>query len=350
MNKIVSSLLIFFIGIGLCNQVQAQPKVTVEVLTSGTKTSLRGLSVINDNIVWVSGSKGMVGRSLNAGKTWKWMTVSGYEKTEFRDIEAFDANTAVIMGIGDPAYILKTTDGGDTWKVVYENTTKGMFLDAMDFSDGLHGIVIGDPIDGKPFIARTSNAGTTWTELNADAFKLAVDSGEAFFAASGTNVKLFANNDFFIVSGGTRSRLLTNNGTTSLPLMQGKESTGANSIDIFDEGIPDKPGKRMVIVGGDFMADSIREGTCIYTNNGGKTWKKPKQPPHGYRSAVEYLDKTKLVACGINGVDLSLDGGHTWTWISKEGFNSVRIARIGTSVFFAGNNGKVGRLVIANRQ
>lgn len=152
----------------------------MEILTSGTKTSLRGLSVVNDNVVWVSGSRGMVGRSLNGGKNWKWVTVNGYEKTEFRDIEAFDANTALIMAIGEPGYILKTTDGGDTWKVVYENTTKGMFMDAMDFSDNQHGIVIGDPINGKPFIARTDNTGNTWTEINADAFNLAVDSGEAF--------------------------------------------------------------------------------------------------------------------------------------------------------------------------
>ena len=106
---------------------------SVEVLTSGTKTSLRGLSVVNDNVVWVSGSNGMVGKSSNGGKNWKWMTVKGFEKKQFRDIEAFDANTAIIMGIAEPAYILKTTDGGETWKVVFENKTKGMFLDAMDF-------------------------------------------------------------------------------------------------------------------------------------------------------------------------------------------------------------------------
>ena len=72
---------------------------TVELLTSGTKTSIRGLSVVNDNVVWVSGSNGMVGRSNSGGKNWSWFTVKGFEKTEFRDIEAFDASTAIIMGV-----------------------------------------------------------------------------------------------------------------------------------------------------------------------------------------------------------------------------------------------------------
>src|SRR6188474_3611274 len=108
----------------LFSQRKALPKV--EILNTGVKASIRGLSVVNNNVVWVSGSNGMVGKSLNGGKNWKWMTVKGFEKNEFRDIEAFDANTAIIVAIPDPenihpANILKTTDGGDTWKIVYEN-------------------------------------------------------------------------------------------------------------------------------------------------------------------------------------------------------------------------------------
>lgn len=325
----------------LTMQSQAQ-NVHVEVLTSGTRTSLRGLSVVNDNVIWVSGSGGMVGKSSTGGKSWKWMTVKGFEKAEFRDIEAFDANTAVIMAIAEPAYILKTTDGGDTWRVVYENKNKGMFLDAMDFSSSKDGIVIGDPIDGKPFIATTDDSGNTWTEKQTIA---TVDSGEAFFAASGTNIRLFDHGKYFMVSGGKRSRLITNEGATVLPIVQGKETTGANSIDIFDNGIAEKPGNHMIVVGGDFNADSASKNICFVSHNGGKTWQEPKVPPHGYRSCVEYLSKKDLIACGLNGVDFSNDGGRNWKWISKEGFHVCRIAKIGSAVFLAGGNGKIAKLV-----
>jgi photosystem II stability/assembly factor-like uncharacterized protein len=67
------------------------------------------------------------------------MTVKGYEQTDFRDIEAFDERTAVIMGIASPAYILRTVDGGDSWNIVYENKGKSMFLDAMEFWDDRNG-------------------------------------------------------------------------------------------------------------------------------------------------------------------------------------------------------------------
>ncbi|MCY7309613.1 MAG: oxidoreductase [Chitinophagaceae bacterium] len=317
-------------------------KPTVEVLTTGNKTSLRGLSVVNDNVIWVSGSAGIVGKSSNGGKNWKWMTVKGFEKTEFRDIEAFDGSTAIIMAIAEPAYILKTTDGGENWKVVYENKTKGMFLDAMDFFNGEHGIVVGDPINSKIFLAATADGGETWKEIEEK--RPVADSGEAFFAASGSNIRLFGSEKTFLVSGGTKSRLFTSSGVIDLPILQGKETTGANSIDVYHT-INMKATKQMVVVGGDFNADSSTEKNCFITTNGGKTWKAPKEPPHGYRSCVEYLSKDDLLSCGLNGVDYSFNGGKNWQWISKEGFHVCRIAKTGTAIFLAGNNGKIGKVV-----
>jgi photosystem II stability/assembly factor-like uncharacterized protein len=333
------SILLFIV---LNTQVVPAQKPNVEVLTSGTKTSLRGLSVVNDNVLWVSGSNGTVGKSSNAGKNWKWMTIKGFEKTDFRDIEAFDANTAIIMAVDAPAYILKTIDGGETWKTVYENKTKGMFLDAMDFLGPDFGMVVGDPINGKVFIATTTNGGDSWKEMPVDKRPLA-DSGEAFFAASGSNLRLFEN-DYFLASGGTSSHLFDNGSKIKLHIIQVKETTGANAIDVHEK-LNGKKSDNMIVVGGDFNADSSREKNCFYTRNGGKTWKAPAEPPHGYRSCVEFVSKDDLIACGLNGVDYSFNGGRTWQWISKEGFHVCKIAKIGEAIFFAGGNGKVGRIV-----
>lgn len=333
-------LLIAFLNLFILPMVANGQAPAIEILTKGTKTSLRGLSVVNNNIIWVSGSNGSVGKSVNGGKSWNWFTVNGFEKTEFRDIEGFNGNVALIMAVGEPAYILKTTDGGQSWKVVYENKTKGMFLDAMDFAGNQKGMVIGDPINGKVFMATTDDTGNTWQEITAN--PPAADSGEAFFAASGTNIRFFDKKKYYLVSGGTRSRLFTATDTAALPLVQGLESTGANSIDIYDAS-----GDRMIVVGGDFAKDSSSEGNCAYSTNGGRTWKIPDTPPHGYRSCVEYLSKKDLLACGINGVDYSPNGGRTWEWISKEGFNVCRIAKVGTAVYLAGNNGKVAKLTWA---
>jgi photosystem II stability/assembly factor-like uncharacterized protein len=349
-KEVLFFLLIFLAGSSnnIFSQRKTLPKV--EILNTGANTSIRGLSVVNNNVVWVSGSNGMVGKSLNAGKNWKWMTVKGFEKNEFRDIEAFDANTAIIMAIPDrenihPANILKTTDGGDSWKVVYENNSKGMFLDAMDFRDPKNGMVIGDPVDGRFFMAKTIDAGNSWKELSMEE-RFVADSGEAFFASSGTNIRMLYNRSVIIASGGKNSRMFYDKRIVDVPMTKGKESAGTNSVAVYDN-YKKSSANKIIIVGGDYTADSLTDKNCFFSNNGGKTWERPKTPPHGYRSCVEFLNKETIVTCGLNGVDYSFDGGRNFYLISKEGFHVCRFAKIGNTVYLAGNNGKIGKLVWA---
>jgi len=305
----------------------------IELLSTGVKSSLRGLSVVNDNIIWASGSNGTVLKSTNAGITWQQIIIPNFEKRDFRDIEAFDSNTAIIMSIAEPAHILKTTDGGKNWNIVFADSTKGMFLDAMYFKDAKNGIVVGDPINNKAFIATTSNAGKTWI-INNNTPELA--NGEAFFASSGSNIFLQKANIFF-VSGGKQSNLYFNNKKLEIPINKGLESTGANSISVFKN--------TAIIVGGDFTKDSSTTGNCILLNLKTKQFTTPTTLPTGYRSCVIQLNKKQAVTCGINGVDLSNDSGMNWSNISKEGFHVVAKAEKGKAVYFAGSKGGIGKLI-----
>ena len=314
---------------------------SIKIVSTGYKTSLRGLSVVSDKIIWVSGSNGTVGVSQDGGEKWKWINVNPDsnrdEKTDFRDIEAFDATTAIIMGIAEPAYILKTVDAGETWKVVYENKTKGMFLDAMEFWNEQSGIVLGDPVNNKFFIARTFDGGNTWRDIPKQNYPQA-DSGEACFASSGTNIRALAKDEACFVSGGLRSRLFIRDKRIDLPILQGKESTGANSIAVKNKKI-------LIVVGGDFTKPDQTEKNCFITTDGGKTWISPTVAPHGYRSCVEYIGGNKWICCGLNGIDYSTDNGKTWNLISSESFHVCRKAKNGKSVFFAGINGKIGKII-----
>jgi hypothetical protein len=327
--------LILIISIALCiySTTNAQQ---IKILTTGNNSSLRGLCVVNDQTVWVSGSNGTVGLSIDGGNNFQWMTVKGYEKRDFRDIEAFDAKTAIIMGIDTPAIILKTTDGGKSWKKVFEDKRTGMFLDAMEFWNELSGIVVGDPVDGKIFIARTFDGGNTWRGL-PDAYYPTAGKGEAMFASSGTNVRKLAKDEACFVTGGMRSRLFIRDQKIDLPLVQGKETTGANSIAVWDK-------KNLIIVGGDFNNATSTEKNCVISKNAGKSFIVPVTPPLGYRSCVEYISKKVIITCGITGVDLSDDGGMNWRTVSAEGFHVVRKAIKGKAVFLAGSKGRVARL------
>jgi photosystem II stability/assembly factor-like uncharacterized protein len=313
----------------------------IDVLTSGTKASLRGLSVVDDATVWVSGSSGTVGRSLDGGATWKWMTVKGFEKSDFRDIEAFTDQVAIIMAIAEPAYILKTTNGGESWKVVFTESTKGVFLDAMDFYNKKNGVIVGDPIDGKFYVIKTINSGDTWRKIPS-VMQSKAATGEACFAASGTNIHYFSNRDYLFVSGGMLSRLHDDSGGRTMPIIQGKESAGANSIAARNRH--SSKGNHLIVVGGDFSREKDSTMNCIITSDQGANWIKPETAPHGYRSCVEYINKKRVITCGLSGVDVSDDKGMNWRLISTEGFHVCRKAKNGKTVFLAGGNGKIGKL------
>lgn len=321
----------------LCQNIFAQ---TVEILTSGQKTSLRGLSVVDDRIVWVSGSNGTVGKSLDGGKNWQWMSVKGFEKTDFRDIEAFDEKTAIIMGISEPAHILKTFNGGESWKLVYADSSKGMFLDAMEFFPDGRGMVIGDPIDGRMYMARTIDNGSNWQRTAIDKLPQLSD-GEAFFASSGTNVRVLNYEEAVIATGGKKSRLYVRGKLIDIPILQGGESTGANSLAVWSKG---KKVDKIVVIGGDFSKDTLRANNCFYTTSMGKKWIAPIDGPKGYRSCVEFIDKNTLVACGTSGVDISIDGAQSWQLISSKSFHVTRRAKFGKAVFLAGGNGTIAKL------
>ena len=327
-KSIQTAFVAFFL---LLTSIQAQH---IQLLTSGRETSLRGLSVVNDQVIWVSGSKGTVGRSVDGGKSWQWTNVPGFEKRDFRDIEAFDDKTAVIIAIAEPAHILRTTDGGTTWTTVFTDSTKGMFLDAMDFVNNKQGIVVGDPIAGKVFLATTDDGGSTWKKVTTPA--LPALEGEGFFAASGTNIWYHRKGLFTIVSGGKNARLLDPGGAQSLDITQGREMTGPNSIAIN--------GNQAVIVAGDYDNQKDTTKNCLLSADGMKTWQTPVSGPHGYRSCVAYITPQQLITCGVPGVDISNDGGQHWKLISSDSYHVCRKAKKGNAVFLAGGNGRIGKL------
>lgn len=325
-------LCLIFVIVNICHSFGQ----SIKILHQGTKSSFRGLSVVDERVVWVSGSNGTVGRSINGGKNWQFMQVKGFEQTDFRDIEAFNDSTAIIMGIDCPARIFKTTDRGETWKLMFEDSTKGMFLDAMEFWNEKVGVVVGDPLSGKAFTAKLSKSAETWNP-NTLKNRPPLDSGEAFFASSGTNIRLLNQYDMIAVTGGFHSNLLIKNNKIKLPLLQGKESTGANSIAV-------KESNTYMIVGGDFMKKDSIEGNYCFTKDNGKSWIFSQRPPHGYRSCVEYIEKSTWITCGLNGVDITTDDGDHFQKISDVGFHVCRKSKKGNKVYFAGGGGRIAFL------
>ncbi|MCK7554602.1 hypothetical protein MKQ70_06115 [Chitinophaga sedimenti] len=143
-------------------QTKGQSDFAITPLTKAPMSSIRGLSVVNDSVLWVSGTQGMTGRSIDGGKTWKWSSVSGCDSCDWRDIEAFSATRAVIINAGEPAHIFLTNNGGDSRQKVHFDATKGIFYDGLDFWNDKEGIAVGDPLNGTFSLLHTSDGGQSW--------------------------------------------------------------------------------------------------------------------------------------------------------------------------------------------
>ncbi|NOT46281.1 MAG: hypothetical protein HOP17_00830 [Acidobacteria bacterium] len=306
-----------------------------------TSASLRGLSVVNEKVVWASGTGGTVIKTTDGGSTWKVMTVPGAEKLDFRDIEAFDANTAYILSIGngESSRIYKTTDGGSTWKEQFRNKNEKAFFDAIACWDAKNCIAMSDPVDGRFLLIETKN-GENWSVMDTSKMP-PVKEGEAAFAASGTCLITQGKNNAFLVSGGTDARVFRTNNrgktwqVSDTPITKGTAGSGIFSIAMFDE-------KNGVIVGGNYENPEERNETFAMTRDGGATWQ-PGARPLGYRSGVAYLDRKTVVAVGTNGSDVSYDRADTWSMVGNENLNAVA-ANGRNAVWSVGPNGVVVRL------
>lgn len=337
------------------------PQWTIQ--TSGTTARLRGVSAVSNRVAWASGSESTVLRTIDGGATWKKLTVTT-DKLDFRDIDAFDARTAYVLSIGNgPASrIYKTTDAGATWTLQFKNEDPKAFYDAMSFWDRDHGIVIGDSIDGQFCILTTENGGRTWTRVPATALPPALEN-EGAFAASGTNIAIVGKSHAWIATGGaSKGRVLrtTDRGRTwaisDTPLAAGP-SAGIFSIAFRDS-------MHGIIVGGDYRKEAEAIDNLAVTKDGGVTWELVKGLS-GYRSAVAYVSGSNppaLVAVGPSGVDYSIDDGRTWMRSENFkseiqdrkseiplGFDTLSFARNdvkGTAVgWAAGAGGRIARLV-----
>ena len=311
-----------------------------------TDAELRGLSVVSDSVVWASGQRGTVVRTLDGGAHWSLHTVPDAATLDLRAIAATSAATAHAISIGDSSRIYRTTDGGRTWSRRWSATRAGTFLDAIRFWDARNGIAMSDPVQGKLLLLVTEDGGESWREIPAERLPPALQ-GEGGFAASGTCLTVFGASHVWIATGGAPSARVYHSpdrGRTwtvhDTPLRAGVASAGVFSI-VFRDA------RNGAIAGGDYQKPTLRGRNLAVTNDGGVTWTLTDSTvsPAGYRSAVAFVPRTRantLVAVGLTGTDVSTDGGRTWANVDSTAYNSVAFASPAAG-WVVGPKGRIAR-------
>ena len=331
---------------------------------SHTAASLRGIDAVGPGVAWASGSDGTVLRTEDGGYLWQTCTVpKGAEKLDFRGVQGFDAKIAVVMSSGPGALskIYRTTDGCQTWTLVFENPDAKGFFDALKKVTSKQMYLLGDPVDGKFAMFYSPDMGASWFIADDPGREAAKDAGA--FAASNTSFTSVGNVLLF-GTGATASEAAKVYRTRPKcpPAVPGKEA--ACSIEWTGATVPMGPGstsmgifslaartalnqagtmKVMVVaVGGDYAKPDAAVGTAAISPDGGEHWVPAVKGPAGYRSAVQYVrDAGKFIAVGPGGTDISSDDGKNWTPLPGEaaaGWNSISLP------FVVGAKGKIGKL------
>ena len=314
-------------------------------LDSGVNASFRGLSVVNNSVVWVSGTGGTVLRTVDGGANWENVSVPNMDKTDFRDVEGFDKNTAIVMGIASPARFYKTTDRGQNWKLVYFDDREKVFFDGMSFWNKRNGIAFSDPVNGRHLLIRTTDGGDTWEEIPADGIPEKLDP-EFGFAASGTGMPVKGRNTVWLGMGGIKSRVFkSENGglnwsVAETPVVHGGQSTGIYSVAFKNKKVG-------IAVGGDYMNQAI-QNTMAHTQDGGITWNLPEKQTHQYRECVAHYRGNTFFAVGPSGFDRTTDNGKNWApdyWEVKD-LTALAFAKGSRGGFAVGKEGQIYKIKV----
>ena len=355
---------------------------------SGTTAGLRGIDSVDGTVAWASGTGGTVLKTIDGGAHWMKCsipdTATDGATLDFRGVQAWDADTAIVMasGPGEKSRLYKTTDGCKTWTLLFKNP------DAPDgFFDSFwlnaiygEGTLLGDPVKGQFTVLETKDGGVTWKRDQSKSLQLHGLSLAAFAASNssigkasrGEGNTLGPGTDSFpgFVTGGkdgaflierwegrsrTKARfsqgryasmfLLPDWNRRAIPLAAGTESAGAFALALRYTGSPCSDCGfgmywHLVVVGGDYAKPNESKGTAAASStDGGWSWLASTTPPHGFRSAVQWSEALKLwITVGTNGSDISRDDGRTWQPLDNGNWNALSLP------FVVGPNGRVARL------
>jgi photosystem II stability/assembly factor-like uncharacterized protein len=327
-----------------CSVTVDQPKqiqLECEEINLGLSNSFRGLSVVDEAVVWVSGTKGTVVHTDGDGN-WIVNQVPDGDELDFRDVVAFDEKTALVMNAGFPGIIYKTDDAGYNWYETYNNLDSAVFLDGMKFWDDKNGIAFGDPMNGKMLIITSNDGGESWTETPAENIPKSLEI-EGGFAASGSSIVVQGSNKVWVGMGGTKARVYysgdkgQNWEVVETPIYSGAGMRGIYSLAFKNE-------KEGIAVGGEYQNENPPNSRA-YTIDGGRSWKLGEGVDQ-YRSGSVYLFDNIYLATGLTGTDVSYDGGKTWQPISDQKLHGMVFTSNGKIGYGMGREGKIVKIQV----
>ncbi|HEX8455684.1 MAG TPA: YCF48-related protein [Pyrinomonadaceae bacterium] len=258
--------------------------------TSGTLAWLRAVYFVDETRGWAVGSKGALLWTADGGRTWG-LRRAPVEDT-LRDVYFTDERTGwlvcersiYLLKTKEEArsYLLKTTDGGESWtRVLVTGAETDVLLTRVAFADDSRGWAFGE----MGALYATTDGGASWERRTLPTKHLLL--GGAFLAGQGWLVG--AGSTFLYNPDGAQWR------AGALPL---SAATRLSAVSFVEP-------KRGWAVG--------ERGLVLTTTNGGRAWLRQESNVEVDLSDVKFIDAREGWAVGAEGTIIhTTDGGATW--------------------------------------
>ena len=248
---------------------------------------------------WAVGGKGALLETTDGGASWQLLRPP--TEDALQDVFFTDERTGFIvcvrsvyspMKVGEPrSYLLKTTDGGDTWTRVdvVGAGEDSLQLVRVRFADARRGWVFGE----EGALYSTEDGGATWARLRVPTRHLLLgasllDARQAWLVGAGQT--LLQTSD-----GGATWR---EGQLLGLPARFSSSSLRLNAVSFADA-------RRGWAVGAN--------GAVLATTDGGRTWAAQESGTDSDLFDVKFFDAREGWAVGEGGAAIhTTDGGQTW--------------------------------------
>ena len=254
-----------------------------------------------------------------------WTLLDADQSQAYALHDVFQVNEDTIWAVGDGmptnvgglgVFILKSTDGGDTWSQ-YGNNYWNRLL-GVHFVDESNGWIVGGLSSGNaPLILRTQDAGETWSEQShpisdeGTFFDIEFVSATHGWIAGGHNAITVEESDRFILhttdGGNTWNKVAFDFGN-GLPFLS------VSFVDTMNGWA----------VGRD--TEDETNDSYYYTTDGGVNWQTGKTGvyeqigPYADRfDLVQFVDNNHGYLAGVSRVLRTTDGGLTWSLAFQDG-------------------------------
>ena len=301
-------------------------RLTRYVQKSGTHETLLAVSPFSDRVAWVSGAHGTILRTTDGGKTWKAFHTPSGDSLDFNTVYAINAKQAFVLssGQGRQSRIYKTMDGGAHWIRKYMNLDTQLVWRCFSFWDADHGVGISDVQKGDFLMMFTLDGGENWDRVPADSFPVPLPNERTVASSPACLYTGWGQHAWFATTMGRVIR--TNNYGNSWKMSFAHIAIGEDNI---INAILFHDGSNGLLFGETRQAPGVT--VISQSSNSGKSWTE-REPlalatPIASVSYVPDLFGPSLVAVGPRGAIFSRDNGLVWSVIDELNYSAVSFAR-----------------------